>query len=115
MKKFLISALTASFFLTAGTTSLQAGQSYDEPAPAQKRCFLFGNCREVSDYRPPKGVFKVCCRRIRKYQVLRNVKIRGGGEISHTEMVVIYRNHYSDGSTHNWTCVLDGSRVDIGK
>jgi len=113
MKKLLNTALVAAFIFTSGVESLQAGQTYSEPTT--KKCFLLGHCREVTSYKPPRGVFKVCCRRIRKYQVLRNVKIRGGGEISYTEMVVIYRNHYSNGSTHTWTCVVDGSRVDIGK
>ena len=115
MKKILLSVLTFTFVIGSGVTVLEAGQSgYSEPAPVRKRCFLLNKCREVSDYRPPKGVYKICCRRVRKYQVLRTFKMHGGGTRSFTEWVVIYRNHYSDGSTHTWTCVLEGSQRPVG-
>lgn len=116
MKKILTSVLAAAVVLAAAFTPLEAGQSYSEPAPAKKRCFLFGHCRDVTDYKPPRGVFVIVAgRRIRKYKVLRHVKFHGGGETTYTETVIIYRNHYSDGSTHTWTCVVEGSRVDQGK
>gem|GEM_PF-2944894 len=115
MKTLFFSVLSVLVCSTAALTSLEAGQGYVEPAPVKKHCFPFCHCRAASDYKPPRGVYKVCSRRIRRYQVLRHVKLPGGGTTSYTEMVVIYRNHYSDGSTHTWTCVLDGSRVDIGK
>lgn len=65
------------------------------------------HCKNKSTYTPPKGVYKMFTRKVRKCQVQRQACLPCGRKTSYCETVVIYRDHFSDGSTRTWTCVKD--------
>jgi len=100
MKKFFFIALAVAF--AAGGLPMEGQAGYRTQ-----------QCDSIGQYVPPKGVYRLCRRKINKRREVRYHCLDCGRKIPYEVIVVTYKERYSNGTIRIWDCLLTGSEIAI--
>lgn len=77
------------------------------------QAFRFKKCECLSDYKPPKGVFRIGTCFVKKEWEYRQHCLPCGRRIPYKVKVITYRTRYSNGVARTWKCVVAGTEVTL--